>query len=71
MLYLIGPDGLINLSFEDLKKMVWMSPRVSQNTHIVLIHAILGKFAYPRFTRYADDIRFYHKESLKAIWLSG
>ena len=26
MLYLIGPDGLINLSFKDFqKKMVWMT----------------------------------------------
>ena len=25
MLYLIGPDGLVNLSFENFQKMVWMT----------------------------------------------
>ena len=25
ILYLIGPDGLVNLSFENLQKMVWMT----------------------------------------------
>ncbi len=25
MLYLIGPDGFVNLSFENFQKMVWMT----------------------------------------------
>ena len=33
--------------------------------HIILIHAVFGKCAYPRFTRYADYIRFCHKQNLK------
>ncbi len=33
--------------------------------HIVLTNAVFGKFAYPRITRYADNIRFSHKENLK------
>ncbi len=60
MLYLIGPDGLINLSFENFQKMVWMT------IHVVPFHAAcFGKFAYLRFTLYADNIRFSHEQNLK------
>ncbi len=63
MLYLIGPDGLVNLSFENFQKMVWMTI-LNLGMHIVLIHVVLGKFVYLRLTRYADNIRFSHRQSL-------
>ncbi len=65
MLYLIGPDALVNLSFENFQKMVWMTMVHVLRFRIVITHAVLGKFAYPRITRYADNIRFSHRESLK------
>ena len=43
MLYLIGPDGLVNLSFENFQKMVWMTM-----VHIILSHDVFWKFAYPQ-----------------------
>ncbi len=53
MLYLIGPDGLVNMSFENFQKMVWMTMVhvLNLGMHIVLTHAVFGKFAYLRFTR--------------------
>ncbi len=64
MLYLIGPDGLVNQGLINFQKVVLMT-----TVRIVLIHAGVGKFAYPRlqeicipsFTRYADYISFSHK----------
>ena len=53
MLYLIGPDELVNLSFENFQKMVRMT----------MVHVL--RFAYLQFTGKADNVRFYHKESLK------
>ncbi len=41
MLYLIGPNGLVNLGFENFQKMVWMT---MVHVLIVLIHAVFGKF---------------------------
>ena len=57
MLYLIGPDGLVNLNFENFQKMVWMTIvhvlrfRIK---HIILSHDVFWKFAYLQKTRYAD-----------------
>ena len=71
MLYLIGPDGLVNWRFVNFLKMIWI---ISQNfhtlilnlgMHIIHIHAVFWKFAYLRFTPYADNIRFSHKQNLK------
>ncbi len=33
MLYLIGPDGLVNLSFKNFQKMVWMTMMFFGNLH--------------------------------------
>ncbi len=41
MLYLIGPDGLVNWLFVNFQKMVWITM-----VHIVHIHAVFWKFAY-------------------------
>ena len=62
MLYLIGPDGLVNLSFENFQKMVWMTM-----IHIILIHTIFWKFAYPQLTRYADFAGFPTKSFLNGM----
>ncbi len=59
MVYLIGPDGLINRRFANFHKMVWMT-----TVHVIHIHAVFWKFAYPQFTGYAEYIRFYHREHL-------
>ncbi len=32
--------------------------------HLILIHTVFWKFAITRFTRYADNIRFSHKQRL-------
>ncbi len=60
MVYLIGPDRLVNRRFANFHKMVWMT-----TVHIIHIHAVIWKFAYPQFTGYAEYIRFCHKEHLK------
>ena len=60
MVYLIGPDGLVNQRFANFHKMVWMT-----TVYIIHIHAVFWKFAYPQFTGYAEYIRFCHKEHLK------
>ncbi len=100
MLYLIGPNRLINLGYANFRKngvvdngmssYVWdQVPKglrailenfhsfffsflnfhsliLNLGLHIILIHAVFfGKFAYPQFTRYAEYIRFSHKEHLK------
>ncbi len=40
MLYLIGPDGLVNLSFENFQKMVWMTI-----LHVLRFRIKLWKFS--------------------------
>ncbi len=67
MLYLIGHDGLVNRGFLNFQKMVWMATvhvltlTLNLGMHIIHIHAVFWKFAYPQFTRYAEYIRFCHK----------
>ncbi len=51
MLYLIGPDGLVNLSFENFQKMVRMT---IVHVLIILSHDVFWKFTYLQKTRYAD-----------------
>ncbi len=53
MLYLIGPDGLVNLSFENVQKMMWMTI-LNLGMHRILSHDVFWKFAYLQKTRYAD-----------------
>ncbi len=59
MVYLIGPDGPVNRRFANFHKMVWMT-----TVHVIRIHAVFLKFAYPQFTGYAEYIRFSHREHL-------
>ncbi len=69
-LYLIGPDGLVNLSFENFQKMVWMTIVLIHAvfaTCIITIDTILQIFAYPCATRYADFIGFSGEPHLKSI----
>ncbi len=84
MVYLIGPDGLANRRFANFNKKLWMTMVhvlrfriISQNfhtlilnlgMHIIHIHAVFWKFAYPQFTGYAEYIRFCHKEHLNKTW---
>ena len=68
MLYLIGPDGLVNRRFINFQNMVWMTMvhvlrfRIKHTSML-----FFWKFAYVRFTPYANNIRFSHEQNLKGI----
>ena len=70
MLYLIGPDGLVNRRFVNFQNMVWMTMVhvLNLGMHVTHIHAVFWKFAYPRFTPYADNIRFSHEQNLNQVY---
>ncbi len=68
MLYLKGPDGLVNQGLINLQKMVWMTMVhvlrfgiFNLGMHTILILDIFWKFACPHLTGYAENIRFSHK----------
>ena len=52
MLYLIGPDGLVNRGFINFWKMVW-----------ILSHDVFWKFAYPQKTSLCRFYKHYLKKT--------
>ena len=80
MLYLIGPDGLVNRRFVNFQKMVWtitvhvLRFRIlNLGMHIVLIHAVFWKFAHPRFTGMQNISGFVTNSILMkdtSVWMS-
>ncbi len=67
MLYLIGPDGLVNMSFENFQKMVWM-------TIVHLLHSQSWCFLEICITsknKICRFCRFTHKHHLNWTLLFG
>ncbi len=61
MLYLIGPDGLVNLSLENFQKMVWMT----------IVHDVFLEICIPSKNKICRFCRFTHKHHLKTCrWKS-
>ncbi len=58
MVYLIGPNGLVNRRFSNFHKVVWMT------TDAYNSHPCCFFFKFPFHTGYAEYIRFCHKEHL-------
>ncbi len=52
MLYLIGPNGLVNRGFVNFQKIVWMTT----------VHVLRFRIKHPC---HADNIRFSYKQILK------